>query len=258
MASKRKGCMILRHSSRGVRLLLGIALLGSAGNRFRPLDGKAVDPKPDARRLQTGRFLLRTFLNGKPAGYSDISIRQSAGSGRFTYTNRVTGQFSQQWEAVATETFEPIGAKLTFGEGDHMHPAFELKYRNGRVTGFRLAKRFDASSRVEVDAQVSSDAVDQRIDWAAAMSQDLVPGNEFTFHVFDPSIGESRVTGRIAGPETVKVPAGAFEAMRIIYRIEKTGGSEVYQVLTKREGLRMLLKEEFPNGAVTELVEVRE
>jgi hypothetical protein len=251
--------MSLETVRRRVRyLLLGVVSLGLAGNRFLPVDAKAADPKPDARHLQTGRFLFRTLLNGKSAGYSDISIRQSVDSGNFTYTNRVTGRFSQQWEAIATETFAPIAAKLTFGEGDNTRLAFELKYRNGRVTGFRLARRSDASSKLEVDAEVSSDVVDQRIDWAAAMSQELSSGGEFTFHVFDPSTGESRVTGRIAGPETVKVPAGTFEAMRIVYRIEKTGGTEVYQVLTKREGLRMLLKEEFPGGAVTELVEVRD
>jgi hypothetical protein len=66
--------------------------------------------------------------------------------------------------------------------------------------------------------------VDQRIDWAAAISRDLVPGSGFAFHVFDRG----------------------------------TGSAEVYQVLTNREGLRMLLKEEFPDGAVTELLKVGE
>ena len=87
---------------------------------------------------------------------------------------------------------------------------------------------------------------------------DLVPGHEFAFHVFDPVTGTSRVTGRIGGPESVRVPAGIFEAMRIVYRIEKARGTEVYQILTNRDGPRMALKEEFPNGAVSELVQVRE
>ena len=42
--------------------------------------------------------------------------------------------------------------------------------------------------------------------------------------------------------------SGTFEAVRIIYRIEKTRGPEVYQILTNRDGPRMVLKEEFPNG----------
>jgi hypothetical protein len=125
---------------------------------------------------------------------------------------------------------------------------FELKYQNGRVSGVKGAK--------PVDAEVPPDTVDQRIDWAAAMARDLTAGTEFTFHVFDPGTGVSPVTGKISGPESVHVPAGTFETMRIVYRIEKAGRPEVYQVFTKRSGLRMLLKEEFPDGAITELLEI--
>jgi hypothetical protein len=198
----------------------------------------------DANLLQTGRFQYRTTIDGKDAGASEIAIRRSEGS-NFVFTNHVTGAFVQQWEAVAGVGFEPISAKLTFGDG---RTGFELKYQNGRVTGFKGPKA--------VDAEIPPDTVDQRIDWAAAMARDLAAGTGFTFHVFDPGTGISPVTGKISGPESVHVPAGTFEAMRIVYRIEKSGRPEVYQVLTKRSGPRMLLKEEFPNGAVTELLEI--
>ena len=54
------------------------------------------------------------------------------------------------------------------------------------------------------------------------------------------------------------MPAGTFSGVRVIYRIEKAGGPEIYQVLTNAKGPRMMLKEEFPNGAVTELVEAKD
>jgi hypothetical protein len=238
-------------------LVLGVALWAWTGNIGVSADVTA-GPNLDANRLKTGRFLLRTLLNGKDAGRGEISIRKLQSTGHFIYTDREIGSYAQHWKAVATEGFVPISAMLAFGEGDNLPPAFELKYERGRVTGFRLARHSDASSKVNVEAQVSQDTVDQRIDWAAAMSQELISGRDFTFHVFDPGSGSSRVTGRIGGPESVSVPAGNFEAVRIIYRIEKIGGSEVYQELTNREGLRMPLKEEFPDGSVTELVETRD
>jgi hypothetical protein len=203
----------------------------------------------NAGHLKTGQFVYRTIIHGKDAGNSEISIRKLPGSGNFVYANRVSGAFSQQWEAIATPTFAPISAKLSFGAGEKVRKEFELKYQDGRVTGW-------ASGKGKIDVEVLSDTVDQRIDWAAAMSQELVPGREFAFHVFDPGTGTSHVTGRIAGPETVRVPSGTFEAVRIIYRIEKTRGPEVYQILTNRDGPRMVLKEEFPNGAVSKLVQV--
>lgn len=206
----------------------------------------------DASLLRTGRFVYGTLMNGKDAGGSEISIRQVAEN--FVFTNQVTGEFKQQWEAVATRMFLPISAKLAFGEGERLSPAFELHYHDGRVTGFRLEKPHAAdSARLNVDAAVLPGTVDQRIDWAAAISETLVVGREFGFHVYDPGTGLSEVTGRVVGLETVRVPAGVFEGARILYRIEKTKGTEEYQVLTNWSGPRMLLKEEFPNGAVTEL-----
>ena len=242
-------------------MFAGTVLLALSGVSFLATGAKVAEAKLDANHLKTGRFLYRTLLNGKDAGNSNISIRKIPGSSNLIYTNHVTGQFSQQWEAIAAPTFVPISAKLIFGEGDHAHPAFELKYQGGRVTGFAFVKQPSNASgkiKVDVDVEVLPDTVDQRIDWAAVMAQEMAPGREFEFHVFDPGAGNSRVTGRIVGPETVHVPAGTFAAMRIVYRIEKAGGTEIYQVLTKRTGLKVLLKEEFPDGAVTELVEAKD
>jgi hypothetical protein len=185
----------------------------------------------------------------------EITIRKLQASGNFIYQNKVTGQSSQQWEAIATASFAPISAKLAFGESANMRRAFELTYQAGRVTGFALTKQH---SERKIDVEVMPDTVDQRIDWAAAMSEELTTNGEFAFHVFDPGIGNSRVIGRIAGPETIRVPAGTFEAVRIVYRIEKAGGAETYQLLTNRQGPRILLKEEFPNGASSVLTEAKD
>jgi POT family proton-dependent oligopeptide transporter len=68
----------------------------------------------------------------------------------------------------------------------------------------------------------------------------------------------SHLTGRVVGPETVNVPEGTFAAIRIAYRMEKPEHNETYQVLTNAKGARILLKEEFPNGAIGELVRFNE
>ncbi len=190
-------------------------------------------------------------MKEKDLGTSEITISK-LGPDRFMFTNRVSGAFAQQWKALATATFVPVSAKRTFGEGDKLRPRFELNYREERAIGWRLEK--STANKFEVDVRVLPDTVDQRIDWAAAMSQGLVPGHEFSFSVFDPVTQISHVTGRVVGPETVNVPAGTFAAIRIAYRIEKPEHNETYQVLTNAQGARILLKEEFPDGAIIELV----
>jgi len=203
-----------------------------------------------AKQLKTGRFLYRTLVQGKDGGTSEISIGEGASPDTFVYSNHVTGQLSQQWESVAGAHFQPISANLSFGEGENPRPAFDLKYEGSHVTGFFV--RRSSQEKVSVDDNVGPDTVDQRIDWAAAISQViLIAGHEFDFHVFDPGSGRSHVSARVAGSETVRVPAGTFQAIRIIYQIDKSSGRETYQVRTNIAGPRMLLKEEFPNGAVT-------
>jgi hypothetical protein len=211
--------------------------------------------RASAEQLKTGRFQYRTLVNGKDAGTNEISISKS-GTGHFIFTNKVSGAFAQQWETVAAAMFAPVSAKISFGEGDKLQPRFELTYRDGRAIGWRMEKA--TNRKIDLNVAVLPDTVDQRIDWAAAMSQELVPGHEFSFSVFDPVTQISHVTGRVVGPETVNVPAGTFEAMRIAYSIEKPSGKETYQVLTNAKGARVLLKEEFPKGAVGELVSLNE
>ena len=211
----------------------------------------SIGSRANAEHLKTGRFVYRTLVNGKDAGTSEISISK-LGQDSFIFANHISGAFAQQWESVATARFAPVSAKISFGEGDKLQPRFEINYRDGRATGWRLER--STNKKIDIDVQVLPDTIDQRIDWAAAMAQELGPGQEFAFSVFDPVTQISHVSGRVVGPETVNVPAGTFEAIRVAYTMEKPGGKETYQVLTNATGARILLKEEFPNGAVGELL----
>ena len=51
------------------------------------------------------------------------------------------------------------------------------------------------------------------------------------------------------------VPAGSFETVRISYQIDKRSGAETYEVFVTKQAPRFLVKEKFPNGSVTELME---
>jgi len=189
------------------------------------------------------------LVDGKPAGESEIKIRKSGNN--YVFSNTVGGAFSQSWEAIATAAFVPVSAKLLFGAGDKAEPKFDLAYHGARVTGLVYNK----SGYRKIDDGVVADTVDQRIDWAAVMSlKDYQPGVESELHVYDPGTGNSRVTVKIGQAESTIVPAGTFETVRVAYRIEKRDGTEEYRLLVTKQHPRMMVKEEFPNGAITELV----
>jgi hypothetical protein len=218
----------------------------------------AQDARPDldAGRLQTGSFSFRTLVDGREVGRSRIQIHRSTDSGTYIFSNLVIGSFNQSWEAVASPTFGPVSAKLSFGQGSAVRTAFDLSYQSNRVTGFITSQKEPLRKR-EVDETVADDTVDQRIDWAAVMALDkYVEGQEFRFHVYDPGTGNSLVSVRIGENQTTMVPAGSFETMRVSYRIDKRSGPETYEVFVTKQTPRFLVKEKFPNGSIVELVEL--
>jgi hypothetical protein len=108
-----------------------------------------------------------------------------------------------------------------------------------------------------VNEAITDDIVDQRIDWAAVMAlKEYVEGQKFQFRVYDPGTGNSLVSVRIGETQTIAVPAGSFETVRVSYRIDKRGHTETYEVFVTKQAPHFQVKEKFPNGSVSELVEL--
>jgi hypothetical protein len=218
--------------------------------------GQEARPDLDAARLHTGSFSFRTLVDGKDVGGSRIQIRRSADLRNYVFSNLVIGSFSQSWEAVASPTFGPVSAKLSFGQGSTARTAFDFSYQGNRVTGFITSQKEPLNKR-EADETVADDTVAQRIDWAAVMAlEKYVEGQEFRFHVYDPGAGSSLVSVRIDESQTTTVPAGSFETVHVSYRTDKRSGPETYEVFVTKQAPRFLVKEKFPNGSITELVEL--
>jgi hypothetical protein len=215
--------------------------------------------------LRTGVFLYRDVDHGKEVGSSTITIRKQSDSGNYGYSTDSTfsadfnGFHSQRWKAVATPEFAPLSATLAFVRGGEVVPVFDIRYSRDRVTG-TVNKRTGTNSQSErtVDAAIPPNTVDQRIDWAAILAGTLETGRQFEFNVYDPVTGVSTITGKVGQLETVHVSAGSYRAYRIIYQMQKVGNTEHYQMLASQDSPHIMLREEFPNGVITELVQVKE
>src|SRR5262249_735685 len=156
------------------------------------------------------------------------------------------------WSSVATPNFTPISASLSVLRGSVATPVFDLKYNTSQVTGFFHRKNSDTQE--SVDAQVPPNTYDQRIDWAVVLATPLEEGQEFGFNVYDPATGVRRVSAEVGPLERIEVPAGSFDAYRVVYRIEKGKATEKYTVFVSRDMPRVSVREEFPNGSVDELM----
>jgi hypothetical protein len=211
-----------------------------------------------ADRLRTGTFAYREREGNTDVGQTVITVEHLPNSPNFRFAADISGKFAQQWESIASSAFDPISAKLSFGEVPDSVPAFELRYAQGHVTGFVTDRTGPAKGTNRlVDSPVPPNTVDQRVDWAAVVASDLEPGKQFEFNVYDPGTGISRVVGKVGPLERVQVPAGVFDAYRLIYEMEKSTGTEHYQSLASKDVPRIVLREDFPDGVVGELVSIK-
>ena len=221
----------------------------------------AISAKPDPRRLRTGHFVYRSIDNGKTVGKGQISIRRlESGNyeflGQFDFEADFKGYPTQRWSSVATSDFTPISASLTVIHATVATPVFGLEYNRSQVTGSFHRKNYDAKATKSVDAALPPYTYDQRIDWAVVLASVVETSQEFGFNVYDPGTGVSRVLAEVGPLERIEVPAGSFDAYRVVYRIEKAKATEKYTVFASRDLPRVSLREEFPNGSVDELIEV--
>jgi len=199
---------------------------------------------PDARRLRTGTFTYHDLDHGKEVGQGTISVRHLARSGNYDFVAKSTfatdfqGFSSQRWEVVATFRFEPVSARLAFVRDSQITPVFDLIYSSGRVSGYFVKRKGSGQgTKQNVDASVPPNTVDQRIDWAAVLATHLE-------------------TGQLRDLEQIKVPAGTFRAYRIVYQMGKSGRTEHYQLFASQESPHVMIREEFPNGVISELVQI--
>ena len=219
----------------------------------------------NATRLKTGLFIYqdRNHDGGSVVGSSRILIRRLGNESDYEFSNFATfssgflGFHSQRWTAVASMRFQPRSATLSFVKGNEVVPIFDITYRAGRAAGFVVSRTSsEASKKSYVNDPMPADTVDQRIDWATVIANDLEVGRHFEFNVYDPKSGVNHVQADVGALSDVHVPAGDFVSYTIDYRIHKANGVEHFRVFASKESPHFMVREEFPNGVVTDLVRI--
>jgi hypothetical protein len=230
---------------------ISLVLIATAADPGAALGSTRVD----ARRLQTGEFIYRDSAKGKVLGESAISIRVDEHDPNYRFSAQTIGYADQHWESVASPTLSPVSARLTFGKGPDQPTAFDLHYAKGKVSGFALNRRSsEPRAKLPVNASIDSNTVDQRIDWATVMAFDLHERSRFSFSVYDAATGSSEVRARVSARRRIDVPAGTFRVLAVTYQVKKSTGAERYIVYATESLPRFMVREDFPDGTISELV----
>jgi hypothetical protein len=200
--------------------------------------GADTHPTFDASQLKEGRFIYRTTLKGEPLGETILEIRH-VGS-RFQITMNAA-EIAQSWKAIVEKSFAPVSASLAM-RGKKGAYEMNVRYAGEKITG----EERDAGVARPVSAKASGVVIDQRVDWASMMAAKLPPDGPITMRVFDPSTGFSDMLGHVGGTQP----------LRLDYSICKRGHLEEYTVYATSETPRYMLKEEMPNGLLSELIRI--
>jgi hypothetical protein len=236
------------------KVLLLLCVLASSGVAIAaapacpPADGADASPTFDATLLKEGRFIYRTTLKGKSLGETAIEIRRA---GSQFIVSMSAPKISQAWKATVERSFAPLSASLEMlgRKGPYV---MELKYVGSRVTG----EVSEGGFTLAVNESVEGLVIDQRVDWAAMMASKAPAESSIVMQVFDASTGLSQMLGRLGGTQPIRGYWGEAAALRLDYTICKRDHLEEYTVYATRETPRYMLREDMPNGLVSELIRI--
>lgn len=237
-----------------VRIALPLVVLVSNGLCFAaepacpPIAGADSHPTFDAALLKEGRFIYRTTLKGESLGETAIEVRRDGA--RFVISMSAP-EVAQAWKATVERSFAPLSASLQM-KGRKGAYAMELKYAGAKITG----EEREAGVTRPVNASAQGVLIDQRVDWAAVMASNAPAQTSIALRVFDPSTGSSEMLGKIGGTQAMRGAWGELEAIRLDYTICKRDHLEEYTVYATRGTPRYMLREDMPNGLVSELIRV--
>jgi hypothetical protein len=223
-------------------------LVAAAGPACPPVGGANPHPTFDAHLLKEGRFTYRTTLKGESLGETVIEIRRV---GEHVRISMSAPKIAQSWNATVERSFAPLSASLAM-RGKKGAYEMKLRYAGAKITG----EEREAGVTRPVDALAEGVVIDQRVDWAAMMASTAPAGGTLAVRVFDPSTGSSEMLGKIGGTQPLSGAWGELTARRLDYTICKRDHLEEYTVYATRETPRYMLREDMPNGLVSELVRV--
>lgn len=225
-------------------------LEGIAPIRLVDVDGSPLDPavlraaagpRPalDRAQLVARTDSFRIMVQGNPFG-SDVKSLTVDGDS-LTYRESTSLGPIQQQSTVVLEA-----ADLTMRRTDQTgtvqgQPAeVHLVYAAGRVRGQAQTPQPTGTPKtIQVDTTVASDVVDDNALSLVVPALPLAEGASFTLSVFSSGEGVPKtMTVKVAGTDSVTVPAGAFSA----YRVEIAGGQLPIVMYVSRGTPRRLVK----------------
>jgi zinc protease len=209
------------------------------------IEVRAATERFDGARLQAGIRTYRFLMQGNPLGTVTTTLARDGDA--WVATSVMEGAISQRSEVRFTVAgMEPISSSMEMQQPGATL-GYDLRYEDGRVRG-RLDFPAQMGGARDVDVEVPAGTLLPGMDEHVVAAAELGEGRSITLPMFDGMSGSvTTLTLRVAGEESVTVPAGTFQA----YRVELLGGQQPLALLVRRDAPHIMVRQEFAGAPVS-------
>ena len=176
---------------------------------------KAASLDLDMSKLKAGTDSFTIFVQGNPFGYQTSKLDKSANG--WTYSEHTSIATFVQLNTVVTFTDALVPTKATqSGKQGPMDVKIDVTYADGRAKGSATAPQPNGTAKeVAVDAAVPPGTIDDNMISVVMPTLKWKSGASFKIAIFQSSKNAVTVaTVTVSGEESVKVPAGTFDAWK--------------------------------------------
>ena len=207
----------------------------------------------DPAQLVSHRDSFQISVQGNAVGTQVGTLRRTADS--LVYDERVSIPVAAATQTT-TAIFDPrtlaVQAVDQTGKAGNQPSEIHLRFAAGRVKGSATIPQQAGTPRtVQIDTTVAVGTFDETSLTALIPALPLAAGKTLHLSVFTPGAGAPQVyTLHVAGPDSVTVPAGRFQA----WRVEITGVASIVMHVTTATPRRVVRMQPVGAPYVLELV----
>jgi len=180
-----------------------------------PLTAQAQAFQPG--RLAAGRDSFQVVYQGQPVGAFVMALTKSGDNFTFTGDVHLPQMGVNQTDTIVfnATTLSP-SLITTNAQMGPMSGATHVTIANGKATGTSQQPGPNGMQSIVIDTPVAAGVIGDGVDPLLIQTMDLSDGLSMTYQAFDGKSGKTKsYTLKVAGKETITVPAGTMEAWKI-------------------------------------------
>ncbi|HVT39121.1 MAG TPA: insulinase family protein [Gemmatimonadaceae bacterium] len=208
-----------------------------------PLTAADLTVKAAALDLAMDRLIAHTdsfaiMVQGNPIGWQVAKLEKDAGGWTYSERMQIASFVQQSTDVHFTDKLEMQSVHQTGKQGGQ-DGKIDVTYAAGRAKGSATTPAQGGAKTIAVDAEVPAGAIDDNLVTVILPALKWASGAKFSVVVFQSGKGSALTLSiAVAGEESVKVPAGTFDA----WKADVTGGPAPITVWIEKGGAHRMLK----------------